>query len=341
MQLDPVRVENPTSFSPAFLAERIDKFGRFTIQFSQSNAYHPGLLQQLNNVCRQLSDKLEVRFYGHYGEEFNGTILNNLPDVKKLSLDCLQMIRNEEILLDLEYLTSLHFGVFEFDRPEFLAKLDLRRLKTLILSENRKRNLDLTSLSTCLALENLNVHGHFKGLDAIVGLSNLRKITLGSLTKAKSIAFLRDVPKLEGLTLILGGRSGIAEFASDTLQTLQILRVRGLESLGDLSRFPSLRNLRIEDQIQLKSLELTGVQLERLSLYNCKALARLTGLDHQARLCEFWSSKVDLNVDELRDFHWPATAKAVRIFSSSLKWNKLTERVMSVRGYSHSFQGWE
>lgn len=314
--------------------------GKFVVQFSHAGAYTPHLLRALNDICRESSDWLEVRFYGHYGSSFDAAVLRELPDVKTLSLDCLNNILNEDVLLGLQRLSALHFGVFEFDRPDLLERLDLRRLTSLTLSENRKRNLDLTPLSKCSSLERLFVQGHSRGIDAIARLCNLKEVTLGSFAKVQSIAFLRVLPALEKLTLILGGRDTIDEFSSKTLQTLQILRVRGFQSLGDLSRFPCLRNLRIEDQLQLKSVDLTGAQLERLSLFNCKELARLVGLEHQARLRDFHSAKVALNSDYLRDFPWPVTTKAVKIFSGSFKWNELTAKILTERGYSQSFQDW-
>lgn len=340
VEIDPGRINDPTSLSSHSIAEKLRTRGKLVIQFSQPSAYPPNLLRKLNDICRQSTDKLEVRFYGHYWSNFDAANLRHLPHVKNLSMDCLMTISNEEIVSSLRHLSALHFGVFEFDRPKFLETLDLRHLNSLIVGESRKRNLDLSSLTTCVALERLSVDGRSKGIDSVRGLPSLEKITLRSATKDQSIAFLRAVPNLKDLTLVLGGRDDIADFASETLQTMQVVRVRGLKSLGDLSRFPSLRNLWIEDQPQLECLDLSGAQLERLALFNCKNLVSLVGLDQQVRLREFQSSRVALNVDNLRDFHWPDTTKAVRIFSGSLKWNELTAKALMERGYSQGFQDW-
>src|SRR5208282_327068 len=103
----------------------------------------------------------------------------------------------------------------------------------------------------------------------------------------------------------------LAEFSSQSVCTLQILRVRGLQSLGDLSRFPSLRHLRIEDQLQLKLLDLTGTRLYRLWLSNCKNLGTVIGLNRQDEMREFIASQVALDLDEFRDFSWPSTMEVV------------------------------
>lgn len=334
------RVTDPTSLSAAAITNELLTGDKVVIQFSQASAYSPALLQELNEICRRSSKNLEIRFYGHYGSNFDALVLNHLPDVKNLSLDCLNAISNQNAISSLEHLFAFSFGVYDFEDPQFLTTLELRRLTSLSLGENRKRNLDLRALSTCFALERLYVEGHSAGIEATASLTNLVDVTLRSFPKSQNIAFLSEVSNLRELSLVLGGRENIAEFSSETLRTLQILRVRGLDSIDNLKRFPNLRNLRVEDQIKLENLDLSGAQLERLWLYNCKSLERIIDLNHQTHLREFFASQVALDLESLRDFKWPETTKKIGLFSGRRMWNEATEKILKDRGYSQNFHSW-
>lgn len=155
---------------------------------------------------------------------------------------------------------------------------------------------------------------------------------LECLGKSNGLDFIASKPSLEDLTLILGGHQDLADLESDTLQVLQVLRVRGVETLGDLSRLPALTALRVEDQLKITDLDLSGANLERLWLYNCKNLASLPGLENQKRLREFFASKVALDMEALRDRAWPPSTQSVQLFANRKKWNDTTKAQLAARG---------
>lgn len=259
-------------------------------------------------------------------------MLRHLPEVQNLAVDCLLRIENEDEIGKLPKLESLSFGVFELDRPDFLHSLNLGQLTRLTLSETRKRNIDLAPLGQCPLLAELFVNGHAKGIAAIAGLPSLRKLTLSAFAKSNGLDFVAAITSLTQLTLLLGGRPQLDDLESATVEMLQILRVRGLESLGDLSRFPALNALRVEDQLQITALDLSGANLERLWLYNCKNLSSLHGLYRQERLREFFASRVALDMDALRDRAWPPSTTSVQLFAGGKKWNDATKALLAARG---------
>lgn len=267
-------------------------------------------------------------------------MLRQLPEVQNLAVDCLARIENEDEIGRLPKRERLSFGVFELDRPDFLHSLDLGRLTRLTLSETRKRNIDLAPLAGCRSLTDLLVNGHAKGIGAIAALPALRKLTLSAYAKHNGLDFVEAMPALADLTLILGGRPNLDDLASANLASLQILRVRGVETLGDLARFPALTALRIEDQLQITDLDLSGANLERLWLLNCKNLATLHGLDGQKRLREFAASRVALDMDALRDRDWPASAQSVRLFTGKTKWNDATQALLAAKGAGGKNEFW-
>lgn len=340
LTIDNGRINNPKKISPPEIAKECEKRQRLTVQFNRYDAYTPAILASLNEACRLAQDRLEVRFYGHYGARFDAKFLRHLPEVCHLSIDCLTAIDNEDEIGRLPKLRSLSFGVFGFDRPDFLKTLQLGQLKQFSLGENRKRNFDLSPLAASKSLDSLFIHGHSKGIDATEGLPRLRKLTLSGYAKKHSLHFVEGVSALKELTLILGGRADLDDLSSKTLEIIQILRVQGLATMGDLSRLPALSAFRVEDQIQLRQLDLHGVSLKRLALSNCKNLMELRGLDKQDQLQEFSAFGIALDLDGLRDRDWPSTMRCVRLFSGRRKWNDDAEARLAARNLNGKYSFW-
>jgi hypothetical protein len=248
MSVEP-RITNPTDVSAATIRQILDRGARPTIQFSRPGT-PPSLLRQVDNLCKEFGDALEIRFYGFYDAAFDAAVLAAIPNVEWLSLDCLATIRNEDRVGDLRALKKLTFGVYQFDRPDFLNALPLAQLKILRVLENAKRNIDLSPIAGCHALSELTISGQTRNITEIAGLDQVQRFNLGSIPKKQDLGFLSSMKGLRALELILGGRPSIDEVSHEKLEELSIIRVQGFERLGSLSRFPSLRRLQIEDQLR-------------------------------------------------------------------------------------------
>jgi hypothetical protein len=340
IKVDTNRVTDPIVLSTAEIVEAVEKHGHLVVQFSKSGTYPPTSLHALNEACGLVGERIQVRFYGHYGAAFDAGTLRNLPEVRDLAVDCLADIVNENEIGQLPNLQALHFGVFGMNRPDFLTTIDLGRLKQLNLNENRKRNIDLSPLAAAGLLEELFVEGHSKGIRSIAKIPGLNRLTLRAYAKSNPLDFIASLPSLKNLKLVLGGREDIDDLSSASLTRLQILRVRGLGTLGDLSRLPELSELRVEDQSQLGCLDLGGANLERLWLFNCKTLAELPGLASQHRLKEFLASGVRLDLNDLRDRDWPSATRSVQLYSNSRRWNDDADASLAARGLSAESEPW-
>ena len=331
------RITDPKKVSREHLNEVLERGIIPTIQFSKPG-YSRRLLKQVNNYCAEYGDKLEIRFYGHYSDAFDAAILKHLPDVRWLSVDCLQSIGNEDAITRLPNLRKLSFGVYHFDNPSFLATLDLTQITRLALSDNSKKNFDLSPLTQCHELHEFFLNGHRKNIESISHLPRLRMLSLGSIAKRQTLEFVNGIPNLEKLTIILGGRENIDEVEHASLNELEVLRVRAINTLGDLSRFPGLRRLHVEDQLQLRTISFVGTDLEEISIHNCKNLEQLTGLLELRRLRAFRTSRTKLDLDSLLKANWPDSMESVAIYSGSQKWNNRARQVLDERGYSEYFQ---
>ena len=86
--------------------------GSVVLQFA-SPPYREPILRAIDELCSEHGHRVRVRFYGHYGREFDFEALTALPNVQTLSTDCLQRARNVEVPRELRKLRRLSFGVFE------------------------------------------------------------------------------------------------------------------------------------------------------------------------------------------------------------------------------------
>ncbi len=323
---DPVTVERD-------VVNAIVKSGRApTIQFSKPG-YTPELLRAVNRLCSEFEDGLEVRFFGHYHGQFDASVLTELQAARWVSVDCLTAISNEEHIGKLPLLNRLSFGVYKFDKPGFLATINVSNLRQLSLGETAKRNFDLTPLEGGRLLQTVFLEGHTRNVEVLSSLPRLQNLTLRAFPNRKDLKFLSDSVGLRSLTLVLGGRSSFGEFHHGSLEELILIRVRGLESIGSLARFPSLQTLHVEDQLQVQSINLAGAPLRRFFLLNCKGLAAIDGIDSLSDLVHVRVSRTKLDLEALANRDWPASMRLLALYSSSQKWNEATRAMLAQRGY--------
>lgn len=293
------RINNPTNISPELVASTFTEHNRTVVQFSEPPK-DPGILREVDALCGKHGDALEVRFYGHYSTVFDASVLRAIPNVQNLSLDCLTQTGPLDALFGLTKLTRLSLGIFELKDAEILEKIGIGSLREFSIGETRSTKIDLSPLAHCPHLEKAYIEAQPEGLDALQGLAGLKDLTLRRIGKNHSFAFVSNVPNLERLKVILGGRTDLDEIIHPLLKELELVWVRGLASVGDLSRFPALRSLWVEDQLQLQSINLTAapIRLQRLVLLNCKKLTSLGTLAGLRALHDVKIGRTAISFDE-------------------------------------------
>jgi hypothetical protein len=273
------RIGSPRSINERQIAQFLSNGANTVVlQFHRASDYEPHLLEEVNSACKLFGAKLSVRFYSHVFSRFDCEWLRYLPDVRSLTLDCLTSVSNAHEIDRLEHLEEFGFGVFESDLPDLLRFSSLVRIRRLILAESRKNNIDLAPLGRYERLRVLFLNSHTRHIEALGQLIGVKKLLLGSMPKGQQLNFVGAMSGLLSLTLILGGRESLHALAHPGVRHLEVLRVRGFANL-DLSLFPQLEKLSIEDQLQFKRLGLEPTALLRwLSIWNCKNFSELCGL---------------------------------------------------------------
>jgi hypothetical protein len=335
-------ITDPETISQSLISEVQTDVARglmSVVQFSRP-CYPTSSLIKLNELARTFGTGLQIRFFGHYDDGFDAATLRFLPEVRNLAVDCLRSIRNAEVIAELPSVEILSFEAFEFDAGDLTSFINLKNLKCLALRTNRKRNFDLQTLEQAIQLQELDIESHTKNLECLATLKRVARLTLRSCPAKASLAFVSEMDDLASLKLILGGRPDIADVESDTLQRLEIIRVKGLRTLEKLERFSSLRSIRVEDQIQLKSFDISTLSLRQIIIAKCKTLADLHGLDAQNELEEIFIAHTALPVDALLEQTWPPSLRCLGLFGYSNKWNAYARDRISQLGYSLYPVGW-
>ena len=217
-------------------------------------------------------------------------------------------------------------------RPKLAGIAFFQKASLLARFENRKRNFDLAPLSECENLKTLALACHTKNISALSALPRLRKLRLSYIKKAQTLDFASSIPRLQSLELILGGRENIDELVHSGLRELEVVRVRALNSLGDLTRFPSLKRLEVGDQLQLRDVSVSETNLEEVIFRNCKNLERIDGLLDLPGLRRFRTFGTKLDLDALLNADWPKSMVSVDLYSGNFKWEERAREILASKG---------
>ena len=225
---------------------RLEKKESLRIQFSAPSEYNSILLKAINELAREFPEQITLRFWHHLGDSFDFKIFTQLPDICKLWLDPIRA-KNWEHFESLPNLKYLSFGILEVTDKKILSRIVHPKLETLILSQIRTKALDLQYLELGQNLQELRMFGHRKNISSISALKTLRTLIFSPSIK-DTYPYISQLSNLEHLEFYLGGSENIDEISSITLKTLKFFQVKRLQDLGDLSRFPSLKMINVENQ---------------------------------------------------------------------------------------------
>jgi len=333
----PKRVTDPTVAELCNVEQRLAAGEAHVVQFSDVT-YTPRLLAEVDSLAASFGDLLEVRFYGHQSGSFDCEVLEKIPAVTNLSLDCLLRASNIEVLAQLAHLRRLSLGVEELDATNVLAYPNLRSLRDLTVGETKTKAFDLAPLEGFSELENLRICGQTRGIQALTAIRSLKRLWLNRIGKATRLDFLSELHNLQTLGLLLGGRGSVAEIEMPRLVELDICRVQGLTDLGDLARFRGLASLRVDEQARLEGIAFSHANAALRSVYllHCKSLRTLSGLETLPRLEELriWSPVLDRQ--ELLALKLPPSLAICALYTKKEREDALIRAELQARGYRES-----
>ena len=319
MEHTTLTIRNTAELDAAAIGTAVAAGRQVLVQFDTLGEPEP-LLPELDLLAATHGTALTIRIYGYDPRVFDTRILRALPHVASLSIDCHRNALHLETLGELRHLKRLDLGVYELAQADILQLENLYGLEHLSLGESAKNNIDLAPLRHYTQLSSLVIEGHAGHINTLAGLPALTTLSLYRMKNKVALDFISGIARLEQLLLQLGGRESIREIAAPQLTQLEVIRVRGLAELGDLGRFPLLRQLWLEDQIKLTQLDVSGNPLlERLHLLTCKGLERLDGLAVLRALHTLSVSETRLDFDALLAGGLPAALTDMRFRTGKVK----------------------
>ncbi|APA69285.1 hypothetical protein [Janthinobacterium sp. 1_2014MBL_MicDiv] len=331
----PQCIQNPEHIDATAIRAAIADGKQVLVQFNTLGEPQP-LLADLDALAATCGTALTIRIYGYDPRVFDTRILRALPHVASLSIDCHRNALYLETLGELRHLKRLSLGVYELAQADILQLENLRGLEHLHLGESAKDNIDLAPLRHYARLSSLTIEGHHQHIDTLAGLPALRDLSLYRIKNKVALDFVSGMERLRQLKLQLGGRVSLADIEAPLLEQLEVIRVRGLQQLGDIGRFPLLQALWVEDQIKLRQVVLgPNTALERLNLHTCKTLDSLPGLAALPALRQLSASETLLDVDALLQ-DLPASLTHVRLRTGKKTRDDAIATQLAERGYSNA-----
>lgn len=212
--------------------------------------------EKLAKFLRKYPD-VKLRAYGSYdGSIADLGFLRFFPDVRAFSADAMYQLENID---GLRHLSS--------------------QLRTLGLGQT-KRKLSLRPLERFTNLRRLFLEGHTKDIDVVAGLTEIRSLTLRSIT-LPDLTLLAPLTKLKALDLKLGGTNNLTGIeAFSDLRYLELWMVRGLSDLARVASCTSLEVLFLQALKNVTALpDFSALHhLQRIDLEAMKGLNDLTPL---------------------------------------------------------------
>ena len=329
----PQCLQNPERIDAGAIRAAIASGQQVLVQFNTLAEPEP-LLADLDALAATCGTALTIRIYGYDPRVFDTRILRALPHVASLSIDCHRNALYLEALGELRHLKRLSLGVYELAQADILQLENLRGLEHLHLGESAKDHIDLAPLRHYAHLSRLTIEGHHQHIDTLASLPALRDLSLYRIKNKVALDFVSGMARLRQLKLQLGGRESLADIEAPLLEQLEVIRVRGLQQLGDIGRFPLLRALWVEDQIKLRQVVLgPNTALEHLNLHTCKTLDSLPGLAALPALRQLSASATLLDVDALLQ-ELPASLTHVRLRTGKKTRDDAIAAQLAERGYS-------
>lgn len=255
------------------------------VQYSEAEVPGTRMLHLLNEELFAARPDVTLRIYGFHLQSADLSVLTQLPQVERLSVDCSTRAQGWEHLGSLSKLRELELDVFDIGSFDALYGVtsDLMQIR---LGKTRSKKPDLSVLRRFGRLEKLAIDGHKKGIESIRELHFLQELHVHGIP-LEELGFLGELPKLTSLSIGQGK----------------------VESLDWLSGLPGLKKLRIRSAKKLAELNVLAdlTKLERFELVDQPLLKTLPDLQNLLAL----QSVVCNNVG-LEDLDWIVTAPQLK-----------------------------
>jgi hypothetical protein len=197
-----------------------------------------------------------------------------------------------------------------------------------------KRSVDLTFLGRFKALKELHLEGHRKGIETLSVLTNLRYLSLRSIT-LPDLSLLLPLEHLLDLEIRLGGTKNLQTLGEiSKLRYLHLWLIRGLSDLAPIGRMQALQNLFLQALKNVTLLPDFGAcgALRRVVLYQMKGIRDLSSLAAAPALDELAVlSMPQLTAESFRPLAASSSLRQIEIWLRSKKKHARVKKILGGR----------
>jgi len=229
---------------------------------------------------------ISIRLFHFIKDICDLSVLELISDVEKLTIDCVDEVKNIQCLSSLKKLKSFSVGIYNLESFECLNNIP-QNLEELYLDQTKSKKPDLNVLEKFENLKVLSVVGHTKNIHTISKLINLRALNFRTV-KAENLDFLKGLNKLQVLDVRQGSVKDVSVLKElKQLKYLELWQVRGIEDVDFISYMIDLETLFLQSLNKVNSLpcfnnlnSLKKLYLKKMNhLSNFENLSTLTTLE--------------------------------------------------------------
>ncbi|WP_046227009.1 leucine-rich repeat domain-containing protein [Paenibacillus dauci] len=291
----------------------------------------PAAWKLLNEHLFPVRQDILLRLYGFYDSVCDLGVLEILPQLTRLSVECEGEFQHLDAVAALPKLVQLQLSLTQLTDLDILERIPLA-LEHLHIGRTQSRRPDLQVLARFQQLHHLHIEGHHKGIEVISQLSQLKQLTLQSIT-VSDLQFVQPLSNLDQLIIRLGGIRDLSALDNNqSIRYLELSQIKGLEDISVISSLTGLQYLFLQALPHIYALpSLSGLHyLRKVALENMKGLRDISTLEYAPALIEFthreaWEMKVEAYEPLLRN---PSLQRVYAKLKTPKKMQQLRQRMI-------------
>ena len=266
-----------------------------------------------------------LSIYRDFSETLSMKFLQFIPSVKELRITNFSSFSDFEdvnIMSGIEDLAIERCDLYFFE----ILKIIPTNITKLSIGSLSSKKLNIDFISRFEKLESLYIEGHSKGIEAIGELTNLKELTLRSVTHP-SLNFLKNLNLLTSLDIKLGT---IKDFSILTnmpnIKYLELWYIKGLSDISFISEMTELQSLHLESLSNITALPNFEklLKFRRIRLMSMNNLNDFTSLKIAPKLQDFFFTIINKQIPEdLIPVLENSTLKNIYVYFPSDKKNRL------------------
>lgn len=322
------------------LTEELESGQSFELRFTKISGFGEMVLESVEELLKRYGSSITISFQAGHGEIIDLNLLKSIPSVKALSIQSNSTPVDVKEIGELKELTRLSLSIYELEDGEVLDLDNLGVIKSLVISESKRRNVNLGHLVKAKSLRALTVSGHTYGIAAISTVNSLETLRLTGI-KDFRMELINGLSNLIEFKLLRCNNMVYDNFEENrSILTLELENIKDNLDIDFFGRFINVKNLILSSVGVTELVFSTGLnsKLREVVLLNCKKLNRLEGLESLDLLDTLSVFKSGLDIESwLNGRTFPESLNWFTVHTGKKSADKSIEEHLKNLGYKSKF----